>query len=141
MAEFDTISKYLIQRYPADFVRFSFGRDDVEVLDVLDTEQPTVEAHRTDSLLRVRLGGKKVLVHTEFQTTDRIDPPMPRRMTGYIGRLVEQYGLLVYAIVIYLRPAAGRRDPGHYSQEDEVHELARSILANATLRSNLELEE
>ena len=123
MAEFDTISKYLIQRYPADFVRFSLGRDDVEVLDTLDTEQPTVAAHRTDSLLRVRLGGKKVLVHTEFQTTDRTDPPMPRRMAGYIGWLVEKYGLPVYAIVIYLRPAAGRRDPGHYSQEPPGHRI------------------
>ena len=123
MADFDTISKYLIQRYPADFVRFTLGRDDIEVLDALDTEQPTVAARRTDSLLRVRLGGKKVLVHTEFQTTDHTDPPMPRRMAGYIGRLVEQYGLLVYAIVIYLRPTAGRRDPGHYSQEPPGHRI------------------
>ena len=41
MAEFDTISKHLIHAYPAD----------VEVGEVLDTEQPTVR--RTDSLLRV----------------------------------------------------------------------------------------
>ena len=123
MSDFDTISKYLIQHYPDDFVRFTFGRDDIEVLDVLDTEQPTVAARRTDSLLRVRLGDKEVLVHTEFQTTDRTDPPMPRRMVGYIGRLVEQYGLPVYAIVIYLRSEAGRRDPGHYFQEQPGHRI------------------
>ena len=123
MSDFDTISKYLIQHYPDDFVRFTLGRDDIEVLDVLDTEQPTVAARRTDSLLRVQLGGKEVFVHTEFQTTDRTDPPMPRRMVGYIGRLVEQYGLPVYAIVIYLRSEAGRRDPGHYFQEQSGHRI------------------
>ena len=123
MADIDTISKYLIQRYPDDFVRFSLSRDDIEVLAVLDTEQPTIKARRTDSLLRVRIGDTECLVHTEFQTTDRTEPPMPRRMAGYIGRLVEQYGLPVYAIVIYLRPDAGRRDPGHYFQESPGHRI------------------
>ena len=46
MAEFDTISKHLIHTYPHDFARFSLQHDDLEVLDVIDTEQPTVEAHR-----------------------------------------------------------------------------------------------
>ncbi len=123
MADVDTISKYLIQRYPDDFVRFSLSRDDIKVLAVLDTEQPTVKTRRTDSLLRVRIGDTKCLVHTEFQTADHTNPPMPRRMAGYIGRLVEQYGLPVYAIVIYLRPDAGRRDPGHYFQESPGHRI------------------
>ena len=47
MADVDTISKYLMQRYPDDFVRFTLGRDDVAVVAVLDTEQPTVAARRT----------------------------------------------------------------------------------------------
>ena len=84
MAEFDTIAKHLIHTYPHDFARFALHQDDVEVLDVIDTEQPTVEAHRTDSLLRVRVGGEEALVHHEFQTTDS-SPPMPQRMAGYIG--------------------------------------------------------
>ena len=117
MAEFDTIAKHLIHTYPADFVRFALQRDDLEVLDIIDTEQPTVETHRTDSLIRVRLrDGEEALVHHEFQTTDS-SPPMPRRMVGYVGRGIEQYGLPFCSIVIYLRPAAGRRDPGHYLQE------------------------
>ena len=115
MAEFDTISKHFIHTYPADFVRFALQRDDIEVVEVLDTEQPTVEVRRTDSLLRIRIAGEDALVHHEFQTTDH--PAMPRRMAGYIGRSIEHYGLPVYAHVLYLRPASGRRDPGYYIQE------------------------
>ena len=116
MAEFDTIAKHLIHTYPRDFARFALHQDDVEVLDVIDTEQPTVEAHRTDSLIRVRINGEEALVHHEFQTTDS-NPPMPHRMAGYIGRGIEQHGLPIYSNVIYLRPDAGRTDPGHYLQE------------------------
>ena len=91
MAEFDTISKHLIHTYPHDFARFALQQDDLEVLDVIDTEQPTVEAHRTDSLIRVRVGDEEALVHHEFQTTDS-KPPMPHRIVGYIGRGIEQHG-------------------------------------------------
>ena len=118
MAEFDTISKHLIHTYPHDFARFALQQEknDLEVLDVIDTEQPTVEAHRTDSLIRVRINDEEALVHHEFQTTDS-KPPMPHRMAGYIGRGIEQHGLPIYSNVIYLRPDAGRTDPGHYLQE------------------------
>ena len=116
MAEFDTVSKHLIHTYPHDFARFALQQDDVEVIEVIDTEQPTVEAHRTDSLIRVRIGDEEALVHHEFQTTDS-DPPMPYRMVGYIGRGIQQHRLPIYSIVIYLRPDAGRIDPGYYLQE------------------------
>ena len=116
MAEFDTIAKHLIHTYPHDFARFALHQDDVEILGVVDTEQPTVEAHRTDSLIHVQVGGEEALVHHEFQTTDS-SPPMPQRMAGYIGRGIEQHGLPIYSNVIYLRPDAGRTDPGHYLQE------------------------
>ena len=115
MAEFDTVAKHLIQTHPADFARFALQRDDIEDVEVLDTEQPSVR--RPDSLLQVRVGNDEVLVHHEFQTTDSTDTPMPQRMAGYIGRLIERYGLPVYAHVLYLRPNAGRRDPGYYIQE------------------------
>ena len=124
MAEFDTISKHLIQTYPGDFAGFTLGRKDVEVLAVIDTEQPTFEAHRTDSLIRVRIDGEKALVHSEFQTTDSTNPPMPRRMAGYIGRAIEHHGLPIYSNVIYLRPNAGQRDPGHYIQERPGYQIA-----------------
>ena len=124
MAEFDAISKHLIQTYPNDFASFTLGREDVEVLAVIDTEQLTVEAHQTDSLIRVRMDDEEVLVHNEFQTTDSTNPPMPRRMAGYIGHAIRQYGLPIYSNVIYLRPDAGRRDPGYYVQERSGYPIA-----------------
>ncbi|MDE2888050.1 MAG: hypothetical protein OXR72_07525 [Gemmatimonadota bacterium] len=33
MAEFDAISKHLIQTYPGDFAGFTLGREDVQVLE------------------------------------------------------------------------------------------------------------
>ena len=63
MAEYDTISKHLIQTYPKDFIQFTLGHEDVEVLDILDAEQPTVETRHTDSLIRVHIAGKEALVH------------------------------------------------------------------------------
>ncbi len=115
MAEFDTIAKHLIHTYPQDFARFALHQDDIEVIDVIDTEQPTVEAHRTDSLIRVQINGEEALVHHEFQTTDST-PPMPYRMASYIGHAIGQHRLPIYSNVIYLRPDAGRSDPGHYLQ-------------------------
>ena len=123
MAEFDAISKHLIQTYPEDFAGFTLGREDVEVLEVIDTQQPTVSASHADSLIRVRIDGREALVHNEFQTTDSSEPPMPRRMAGYIGRAVERHGLPICSSVIYLRPDAGRRDPGQYSQLHPGHRV------------------
>ena len=40
MADFDIVSKYLMQHYPDDFARFALGRDDVEGAEVIDPEQP-----------------------------------------------------------------------------------------------------
>ena len=121
MADFDTVSKHFIQTYPADFARFALQRDDIQDVKVLDTEQPNVR--RPDSLLRVRVGGKDVLVHHEFQTTDSTNPSMPRRMASYIGHLIGRYGLPVHSYVLYLRPNAGRRDPGYYIQEHPDHQI------------------
>ena len=113
MAKYDTISKHLIQTYPKDFIRLTLGRDDIQVLDMLDTEQTTTR--HADSLIRVHIAGKETLIHHEFQTTD--DPSMPLRMAGYIIRAIEQHNLPIYSSVIYLRRSAGRRDPGHFIQE------------------------
>ena len=41
MAEFDSIAKHLIHTYPHDFARFALQQDDIQILGVVDTEQPT----------------------------------------------------------------------------------------------------
>ena len=122
MAEFDTVTKQLICTYPHDFARFACPQDDVQVLGVVDTEQHTVKTHRTDSLIHVCINGQEALVHHEFQTTDS-KPPMPFRMVGYIGRGIEQYEVPIYSNVIYLRPDAGRNDPGYYLQEQHGYRI------------------
>ena len=123
MAEYDTISKHFIQTYPQDFIQLSLQRANVQYLDILDTEQRTTQTHHMDSLIRVRIAGEEALVHHEFQTTDSTDPPMPIRMAGYIIRAIETHNLPTYSTVIYLRPNAGKNDPGHYIQDLPGHRL------------------
>ena len=126
MAEYDTIPKQLMHLYPQDLIRLALGREDVEieVEEVLDPELPKVETRLADSLIRVRIDGEEALVHIEFQTTDSAN--MALRMAIYILRLIERYGLPVYAHVIYLRPNAGRRDEGFYLQ-DHADEIGKWI--------------
>ncbi len=123
MTDFDTVSKKRVQASPKDFVQLSLGPNAVKVLDVLTPEQPTVDVHQTDSVIKVEFNGEVVLVHFEFQTSDSTHRPMPQRMAGHIGRAIETYGLPVYSNIIYLRPNAGRRDPGRYVQELPGHRV------------------
>ena len=108
-----------------DFVNYclNFEQDDVTFLELVIPEQPTVEMHQADIVIKVELNGKEVLVHFEFQTTDSYDPEMSLRMAGYIVRLIETYRLPVYSSVIYLRPDAGRRDRGIYEQNIAGHQI------------------
>ena len=124
MAEYDTIFKRVVQTRPEAFVRFALGdQAKVEIDEVIETELPTVETRLTDSLIRVRIDGEEALVHTEFQTSDSTDSPMPIRMASYIIRLIESHRLPVYSCVIYLRPGAGRRDEGYYEQALPGHRV------------------
>ena len=125
MADFDTISKTHAREHPMDFVNhcLDFNQDDVTFVQLITPEQPTIEMHQADMLIEVELNGEKVLIHFEFQTTDSYDPEMALRMAGYIIRTVETYRLPVYSGVIYLRPDAGRRDPGHYLQDRTKHRI------------------
>ena len=77
------------------------------MLELLNPEQPTVETQVMGSLLRVRINGQEALVHCEFQTTDSTAVSMPRRMAGYMGRCLAEYGLPLFSHVIYLRRGCG----------------------------------
>ena len=122
MPAFDSASKRVVQQHPHDFVAFAFNLRDIrpdEFSDVtlITQEVPTVDMREADVLIKVNLRGTDVLVHIEFQTTDSFDPPMALRMAGYIIRLIEKYQMPVYSHVIYLRPDAGKRDPGFFVQD------------------------
>ena len=59
MAAFDSVSKSLISTYPQDFLAFLLGHSQVQMLDMLNPEQPTVETQVMDSLLRVQINGEE----------------------------------------------------------------------------------
>ncbi len=125
MAIFDTVTKTQVQTHPMDFVNYCLGseRNDVVFIEHITPEQPTIEMHQVDSLIKVRIEGQEVLVHFEFQTNDSYDPKMDLRMAGYIIRLIETYRIPVYSNVIYLRPNAGKRDHGYYEQNVKGHRI------------------
>ena len=126
MASFDAASKKQVETNPRDFVHlcFRFGLKNITVLEVVTPEQPTVEMHQADILIKALHDGREVLVHFEFQTTDSYDPEMPLRMAGYIIRAIEVHRLPVYSNVIYLSPNAGRNDPGKFEQNLENHNIS-----------------
>ena len=123
MAEFDSVPKSLLSAHPQGFLAFLLGHANAEWIETLNPEQTTVKTQTMDSLLRVQLDGKEALVHCEFQTTDSTKTPMPLRMAGYMGRCIAEHGLPLLSYVLYLRPDAGRRDPGEYVQEVVGHEV------------------
>ncbi len=115
--QYDTVSKKVIQDNPEDWIKFCLGIPDAQVIQVLDTEQPTVKSNRADSFIHANVNGKNAVIHFEIQTRDSTEIPMPHRIAGYAGRCIESFGLPVYSHVIYLHPDAGRNDPGQYIQE------------------------
>ena len=114
---FDMVAKDVVYTFPEDMLGFLMPEGEIEFLEHLESELTTVEARQMDSLIKVLLDGEEVLVHCEFQTTDSTHMEMPRRNFGYLGRCYERYGLPICSHVIYLRPNAGRRDPGRYVQD------------------------
>ena len=121
--QFDTVSKRVIQQNPEDWIRFTLGIPEAKVIEILDTEQPTVRGHRADSFIHVDILGKEAIMHFEFQTRDSTQLPMPYRVVDYAGRGIENFQKPVYSHVIYLHPDAGRNDPGQYVQDMPGHEI------------------
>ena len=118
---YDIVTKDALQKFPQDILRAVLERADFKFVEFVEGEFTTVEIRRTDSLIKVQLGDELVLVHIEFQVGDSTDVEMVRRNVGYLGRCYEKYGLPILSHVIYLRPNAGRNDPGGYRQDVPNH--------------------
>jgi len=119
MPKYDITSKVLFGDYARDFVGLTIKERDFEIIEKIPTELPIVQMRMTDAPVRVKVGDKEVIVHTEFQTeTSKV--PMELRLAEYVGRLIRQYGIPVYVTVIYLGESAGVNDPGgfHYVFDD-----------------------
>lgn len=120
MLSFDTVSKKHAHENPRDFARLRLIElSESAKVEVITPEQPTVIAHQADILIKVTFEtGREILVHFEFQTADSYEPPMALRMAWYIIWLIKTYRMPVYSNVIYLRPNAGRNDPGRFVQDE-----------------------
>ena len=114
--QFDIVAKDVIYTFPEDVLRFVMNRADIQFLEHVESEFATVERREMDSLIKVLLDHEPVLVHCEFQVGDSSHLNMVRRNVGYLGRCYEKYGLPIFSHIIYLRPDAGRNDPGGYRQ-------------------------
>ena len=122
MEHFDELFKYLGDYSPDAFAALSLAAERVRVVALLNTEHLTVKMHHSDMTFRISLPdrGEEAILHLEFQTEDSRDKPMPFRMLSYASFLVHQHEMNVYSTVFYLRPPAGRNDPGGYSYGDDT---------------------
>ena len=70
--QYDTVSKVLIHQNPEDWLKFSLGIPEAEVIEVLETEQPTVKSNRADSFIRanVRAAGYGVKGGLSYRFSD-----------------------------------------------------------------------
>ncbi len=118
---YDIVTKDALQKFPEDILQVVLERADFKFVEFVEGEFTTVEIRRTDSLIKVLLGDELVLVHIEFQVGDSTPLEMVRRNIGYLGRCYERHGLPILSHVIYLRPNAGRNDPGGYRQDIPSH--------------------
>ena len=121
--QYDTVAKNVVQGSPDDFIRYCLGTLDAQVIQVLETEQPSVQWYRADSFIHANVRGEEVVVHIEFQTHDSTQVPMPHRIAGYAGLGVRMFEMPIYSHVIYLHPDAGRNDPGEYLQDVPGYEI------------------
>ena len=118
---YDVVTKDALRKFPDDILQAVLERSDFKLLEFLDSEFAIVDVRRMDNLVKARLDDNDVLVHIEFQVGDSAPLDMARRNVGYLGRCHERYGLPILSHVIYLRPDAGRNDPGGYWQELPHH--------------------
>ena len=116
--KFDITSKNVFRAFPQEIARYFMNEPTLEFIELIESELPLVETREMDILMKVEIHGRLTLVHFEIQTGESTHRRMVRRTVGYIGRGYEEHGLPIRSHVIYLRPGAGRNDPGVYTQSD-----------------------
>ncbi|WP_244349745.1 hypothetical protein [Thermostichus vulcanus] len=101
---YDNVCKYLVERFPEQFVQWLLGEVSVPVQ--LQPTELLEEPIRVDSL--ILLGLQQQILHLEFQTNP--DPGIPFRMADYRLRLYRKHPeLSVRQVVIYLRKTGSER--------------------------------
>ena len=89
MPQKDLISKQLLQRLLVGFGNRLFNLDITEA-ELLNNEQPRIEARRADLVARVKdANGKSYILHVEIQNDNQAN--MPLRMLRYYSDIALQY--------------------------------------------------
>ena len=104
---FDIVSKDIFGTFTEDLLRKLTNIPGLKFIEQLETELPTVEIRRMDTLSKAEVDGREVLVHIEFQVSRERAQDILKRKVGYFGRCFEKYGLPILSFTIYLRSDAG----------------------------------
>ena len=121
--KYDITSKSVFRAFPQDVASYLMNDPTLKFIEFIDSGLPLVETREMDILMKVEIRGRLTLVHFEIQAAESTHQRMVRRTVGYIGRGYEKHGLPVRSHVIYLRPGAGRNDPGVYTQSDPGYRI------------------
>jgi predicted transposase/invertase (TIGR01784 family) len=103
---YDSILKFIIDEYKKPILTWLFDIDINQTVTILNTEL-NIEPIRADGVFFLEVGNK--IVHLEFQTRPKSDPPLPLRMLDYWVRLYRVHKLyqedkVIEQVIIFLRP-------------------------------------
>ncbi|MEH1866664.1 MAG: Rpn family recombination-promoting nuclease/putative transposase [Nostoc sp.] len=107
---YDNTAKYLAELYPAEFAKWLLPDKTTEVT-VLKTEL-SIEPIRADYVTFLQTSSR--ILHIEFQTLPKSNPPIPLRVLDYYVRLKRQYNTPVTQVVIFLQQSS---DPIAFTEE------------------------
>ncbi|MGJ5632541.1 Rpn family recombination-promoting nuclease/putative transposase [Nostoc sp. CALU 1950] len=107
---YDNTAKYLAELYPAEFAKWLLPDKNTEVT-VLKTEL-SIEPIRADYVTFLQTSSR--ILHIEFQTLPKSNPPIPLRVLDYYVRLKRQYNIPVTQVVIFLQQSS---DPIAFTEE------------------------
>jgi len=99
---YDNVLKRLAAEYPFALVQWLLAVD-AEDIELLPTEL-SLEPIRTDAVYFLPQLGQ--ILHLEFQTEPKSNPPVPVRMLDYFVRLYRKYACSIEQVVIFLKPTS-----------------------------------
>lgn len=126
---YDSVLKFLIDEYTKPILTWLFNIDKNEAVVLLNTEL-NIEPIRADGVFFLEAGDK--IIHLEFQTRPKSDPPLPLRMLDYWVRLYRIYKLyqenkVIEQVIIFLRPDNSPKVFEDYFQVGETTHRYRVI--------------
>ena len=120
---FDNICKYLSETYPEPFVNWLLGESSASV-EILKTEL-SLEPIRADFLTFIRTQSQ--ILHLEFQTQVKSEPPLPLRMLDYWIRLYRRYRVPINQVIVLLKETTSAAATEEQFQVGETRHRYRVI--------------